>query len=309
MYRLRKAFSLIELIFVIVVLGIVSSIGSEIVAKVYDGYIVQRASFRSSMNTELAATQLANRLTYALPMGVIKRNSSIVPSNLNGFRSFDAVVPNPNAYDILEWVGVDEDSFDAGGWSGLNDLNTTTLNLIATPDSNMTFTNTVITNLSSGNPKTIASGAVFFPDVYDAYKLGFDGNITGINTAVSGGTNLINLIPTAMSRTMKEHYKFAWSAYAVVPGLENADGSITVRTAANPDVNRSNGTYDLILVYNYQPWLGQNYTNGSRQVLIKDVSVFKFTGAGDTIRFKICKQERISETDHITSCKEKAVIR
>ncbi|MCW8821398.1 MAG: prepilin-type N-terminal cleavage/methylation domain-containing protein, partial [Sulfurovum sp.] len=63
---LRTAFSMLELIFVIIILGIVSSIGAEIIAQVYESYIVQRATHRSSIKTELAATQIANRLTYAV---------------------------------------------------------------------------------------------------------------------------------------------------------------------------------------------------------------------------------------------------
>ncbi len=48
-YSFRSAFSMLELIFVIVILGIVSSIGAELIAKVYENYIVQRALHRSSL--------------------------------------------------------------------------------------------------------------------------------------------------------------------------------------------------------------------------------------------------------------------
>jgi len=60
---LRRGFSMLELIFVIVILGIVSSIGAEIIANVYESYIVQRAQHRASIKTELAAIQIANRPT------------------------------------------------------------------------------------------------------------------------------------------------------------------------------------------------------------------------------------------------------
>lgn len=46
---------MIELIFVIVVLGIVASIGSSIIAKVFDTYISQKAVSTSSIKTEIAA--------------------------------------------------------------------------------------------------------------------------------------------------------------------------------------------------------------------------------------------------------------
>ena len=66
---------MLELIFVIVILGIVSSIGAEIIAKIYGQYIIQRAQHRASIKTELAATQIANRLRYAIP-GTVYRIKS-----------------------------------------------------------------------------------------------------------------------------------------------------------------------------------------------------------------------------------------
>jgi len=50
----RKAFSIIEIVFVIVILGIVASIASDIIVQVYDSYIVQRAVYRVNYKTELA---------------------------------------------------------------------------------------------------------------------------------------------------------------------------------------------------------------------------------------------------------------
>jgi len=52
---LRYAFSMIELIFVIVVLGIVASVGSSIIVKVFDTYISQKAVSTSSIKTEIAS--------------------------------------------------------------------------------------------------------------------------------------------------------------------------------------------------------------------------------------------------------------
>ncbi len=54
MRSFRKAFSIIEIVFVIVILGIVASIASDIIVQVYDSYIVQRAVYRVNYKTELA---------------------------------------------------------------------------------------------------------------------------------------------------------------------------------------------------------------------------------------------------------------
>ena len=57
--KFKSAFSMIEVVFVIVVLGIVASIGSQIIVQVYESYIMQRAMHRTSIKTELAITQLS----------------------------------------------------------------------------------------------------------------------------------------------------------------------------------------------------------------------------------------------------------
>ena len=50
---------MLELIFVIIILGIIASIASELIAKVYESYILQRAQYKANMKTELAAKQIA----------------------------------------------------------------------------------------------------------------------------------------------------------------------------------------------------------------------------------------------------------
>jgi len=60
--RLRRAFSMIELILVMVVLGIVASMGATIIAQVYENYIIQRGMHETTMKTELAASIIYNRL-------------------------------------------------------------------------------------------------------------------------------------------------------------------------------------------------------------------------------------------------------
>lgn len=282
----RAAFSMLELVFVIAILGIVSSIGAEIIAQVYESYITQRASHRSSIKTELAATQIANRLAYAIPGTVIGRKGST-------YKAIDDL--NDTDYDILQWIAYDADSFGAyrkPGWSGFADIDAagTTVNAISTPGSDLDKTNTIITNLSKGAVKDLSNAALFFPSEYTAYNIGYDGNIAGLTTVSSGSGENLN-VSSLTGKMIKEHYKLAWSSYAIVPS-DNGDG-----------------TFDLTLRYNFQPWSGSNYGSAPSVTLLRNVSVFKFVGSSNTIRFKICQQENIGETFKITTCKEKAVIR
>jgi len=307
--RTKAAFTMLELIFVIVILGIVSSIGAEVIAKVYESYITQRAIHRSSVKTELTATQLANRLAYSIPGTVIGRVDN---NTFNALENIPAATTDRN---ILEWIGYDSDSFgaiDSGAatglsrspvWSGYCDvLGTASKNNLSTPGSRLTDLTGIIGNLSGS---TIADAAIVFPDSYNAHTLGYaetTRSTTGIHT-VSGntGNTVLTLDAIAGTRTIKEHYKLAWTAYAIVPTV------VTDQVARG--FQAGDNIWDLTLYYDYQPWDGENYSNGSSQILLRNVSVFNFTGTGNTIRFKICQRESIGGTFSINTCKEKAVIR
>ncbi len=266
-YKFTSAFSMLELIFVIVILGIVASIGAEVIAKVYEGYIVQRAEHRATLKTELAATQIANRLASAIPGTVYRKNSdaSVIEEIT------DDMSLSGDQYTVLQWVGSDTDSFSATatpGWSGFCDIDASTATSISTPGSALGTTTLIMTKLGGGSPSPV----LYFP--YDPTP--YPATIAGTTITLTGGATHI-----------VEHYKLAWTSYALV--IDQTDGH-------------------LYLYYNFSatPTAALGTT---RSLLMKNVSTFKFKGSGRTIRFKICKQEQISENinENITACKEKAV--
>lgn len=290
---------MLELIFVIIILGIVSSIGAEIIAQVYESYIVQRATHRSSVKTELAATQIANRLTYAVPGTVIGRISQTDPT----YRAIDDL--DAETYKVMQWIGYDADSFGAHtttsrrpGWSGLCDIDDSNVTTIATPGSQLALSETIINNLSNGT-RGLSDAALFFTSTYNPTSISYGGDSSGLSSVASGAGETITLDAAATTRDISELYKLSWSSYAVVPVQRN--GTVCTDPATQ--------ICDLHLRYNFQPWNGGSYTNASSIVLLRNVTVFRFTGSGNTVRFKICQRENIGEDFNITTCKEKAVIR
>lgn len=265
------AFSLLELIFVIVILGIVSSIGAEIIANVYEQYMVQRAQHRASIKTELATLQIANRLQYAIP-GTIYR----IKTDGTAEAIESALTGNGDIYIGLQWVGYDIDSFEAinsaserkPGWSGFCDLDASSKNTIKTLGSKLSLTNSIIKNLSN-NDKNITNAKIYFPYSKTEH------NISSIT-----GDDVINLTNVA-SRTIGEQYKLAWSSYAL-----KIEGN------------------DLYLYYNFTPSVSTS-PGRHKNLLLKNLSTFNFIGTASGIRFKLCKQESIGEDFKITSCKEK----
>jgi len=291
----RRGLTMLELVFVIVILGIVASIASSIIVQVYESYIVQRALHRSSTKAELAATQIVNRLTYRI-------SSSVIGRQLGGAYLPIDQVPD-DSYKILEWIAYDNDSFSAQstpGWSGFCDVNAsaTTKTNISTPGSNLVDTSTIIGNLGGAiaDAAIIFAGHEYSPTKnYIANCMGFDDSTCISPVSAASGTSIT--ITDNNPKVMTDQYKLAWSAYAIVPiPVTGSDRGL-------------NGTvYDLELYYNYQPWETETYNDGLSSILVTNVVSFRFIGKGDTVRFKICVAESIGDSN-ITSCKEKAVIR
>ncbi len=307
----RNGLTMLELVFVIVILGIVASISSSIIAQVYESYIVQRSLYHANMKSELAAMQIGNRLSYRISSSVIGRvPDSTTFKPLDELRSTDG-----ETHTVLEWIAYDNDSFSAAskpGWSGFCDVRSTftTRTKIYTPGSNLYLTNSIIINLS-GATKNIASAAIIFAGHqyapsknYAAECMGFT-NSSCISPVYSISTGTSIDLEDNRAKMMRDQYKLVWSAYAIVPT------TVTGSELTNRGFKEGDAIYDLTLHYNYQPWntnAPSSYANGESSILVTNVTSFRFTGKGDTVRFKICVIEPMGDSN-VTSCKEKAVIR
>jgi len=305
----RQAFSMLELIFVIVILGIVASIGSSMVAQVYESYIVQRAVHTASIKTELAINQLANRLANRIDMSMLARLPSTTgyssPANVYPIRNVP--LSNINQYRALEWIGYDNDSFSATNppvWSGFVDLNDSSFTNLITPGSQLTMLKTIHDNLAGGtadNPALIFIGANDYKQGTPYGTLCMYSN-NGCISPLDWPTvdQLLPFTAGVGNRTngdmfYTEMYQLVSSAYAIIPEVA-------------PDINGVN-VWNLKFYYNYQPWLGEIYTDGNNAMLLENVSVFRFKQEQNSIRIKLCVLEKIGSTSQISICKEKAVIR
>lgn len=309
----KKAFTMFELVMVIAILGIVASIGSSVIANIYEHYILQRATHRASIKTELAAQQIANLLSHRIPGTTLARDPDDLSDNL---LVTDPTNASDDVHTLLEWIGADSDGFNAATrppWNGFCDVDPSTQADIMTPGSNLTLANTIMSSLSNSEVSLAGAQypAIFFRDARYTANLStstikrYDvldcmGMVSGDNSCISAvgssaDENLTFQTPGAAvaDKVISEHYKLAWTAYAIRP------------------IPRDSTHFDLELYYNYQPWHGENLNGGwpaSHSTLITNITVFKFAESGNTFRFKLCAQESISEEFNITICKEKAII-
>lgn len=289
---------MVEMIFVMVILGIVASIGSSIIAKIYESYLYSRSINTLQTKTELAISQIARYLSYRIKYSTIARNSDTDLKTLQ-----DAT----GDYKILAWIGYNNEGFEGNssgpGWSGFVDLDSSETNKtqIKTSGSQLLYARDIILALSNDEvnlSESNSSAAIIFgglPDEFNISQYGWYDGTSGkthhkyVYRVKNSGNDVLNFIDQNASKVY-EHYKLTWSAYALVPTPLNGN-----------DVN-------LTMYYNFRPWMGEKYSDGSSSTIMEHVSTFKFRQIGTTIRIKLCVSNNPIANDlNTTFCKEEVV--
>ena len=305
--RNRFAFTMIELIFVIVVMGIIGKFGVEFLAQAYNSFIFSKINHELQSSSEATVELIAKRLEGRIKDSVIARLAD---------KTFDALgdVNNSKTYVVLEWVGSDTDGFRGlsdtntvhlPNWSGIIDLDAGSAAALVSPETNTTKEHTLIgqlTNLTTG----INDAALFFiganSDVRTGY--GWDTNTTTIN-AQQGAMHPITIVlgqPNQFASStgtnfsgvdIYEYYKLAWSAYAI----------------AMEDYNATTKMGNLYLYHNYQPWQGEQFDDNNdslhKSLLMQNVSTFRFTSIGSIMKIQVCAKTDLVE--EYSLCKEKTI--
>lgn len=312
--RKHSAFTMIELVMVIVVFGIVASIGAEIVAKLYENYLRTRAINRLESQTEIVLEQIAKRLQYRI-------KDSVRAIDANAIRPTVALPSADDDYEIIEWIGISNESFlgehngtlVVPGWSGLIDMDsnetngTVTTRTLKTSGSRLDFANNIIKALTNNGvaldgtagaqrPALIFKGSKIgtFADYYSPSlkyenKVACKANDCALNSDILFAPNGLTDVDGDLVGDLFEQYYLSHSAYALVPVGNATDFNLTLR-------------------YNYQPWEGETYANGTPSVLAEHVSTFRIIQTGDTIRIKLCIHDNNQSGNFdFSACKEKAI--
>ncbi|BCD60661.1 MULTISPECIES: type IV pilin protein [unclassified Nitratiruptor] len=292
---MKKAFTLIELILVLVIVGIIASIGSDIVFKAYENYILSKEISAATYKTDVALEQIAKRLEHRIPFsGVAIKDET----HSNDIISLTSDTNMSLKYQILAWIGKAYEArrgswngyINKPGWSGFIDLKDSNETKLFTKGDNLIQATNIIFDLSNGdvNLSKDYNGGIIFPtipynvDIVTAYgwKMPQGENPTHIFPVNVTGMNEFTFYPYGPKRDrIYEHYYLAWSAYAVVPE-DNGDGTYTVR-----------------LYYNFRPWKGETYQDGDSSVLIDKATIFNFRRDGKAIELRLCAHSDLNTSE------------
>ena len=333
---MRKSFTLIELMIVIIIMGILASITFDILEKIYKDYIYTKEVNRLNSNLNVALEEISALFRNRVKNSVIatKYPSKIDqtdPSKVD-FKPIDELTSNDKDYKVLEWISKDYEAkygmWDSSkkhiqtGWSGFIDLdkairtNTNPKEFnITTIDSNFTIVKLIDRNIT----------ASFGEDVDP-----FENNIT---TLIFSGYDLGGDLNPDVNQSFgwyfdKDKNRTAKSIFAIesykdyndkvdlniTSITENNDTTLfaryfLVRTAYSLvliENNDSLNDYNLTLYYNYQPWRkdwwNKNHlTNkeSNHSLLLNHVTQFRFKKDinSNMFRFYICIQSPLVDVN------------
>ena len=319
---MKRAFTLLELVVVIVVLGIIAMMSFNAIMNIYSNYFQTKTVNELETQTEIALEQISKRLEHRIKPSVIARKTdgaflALNDSGVNLDAKYEILEFIPYAYEIFNDVisfdandNVIEQGGKAGRYSGYADLaKSSPATGLISPGSN--FTTGVVETIKDLTCRdetrdatcvdfTKKDGGVvaIFSDVYYNVQdsFGYKGDITKLDIAKVGvkstdGNTLE--ISGFGGKQISEQYHLAYTANAIVP-----------EQSADPK-DAANGVFDLNLYYDYRPWMGEKYKpNGEKATLAKNVTRFVFTEKNGVIVLKLCVRAKNSD---ITICKSKAV--
>ncbi|MDA3909292.1 MAG: type II secretion system protein [Sulfurimonas sp.] len=304
--KFKKAFTMIELVFVIVIMGILAKFGVEFVAQAYSSFINSKINNELQSNSATAVEFVTTRLQNRIKASTIARENDFTFTPLKDYTNTTA--------NILEWVGSDVDGFRGDTipyWSGVIDLTLTHSTNIYSPATNTGKVDALIDILSDGN-SGLNDAAIYFvnPDSLDS-NWGWDADTNKFDTqlGVVNNENAIHPINSNGASSFKpvnsasvdnnfsqvaayEFYQLAWSAYAV--GI------------ADWDATTDSGT--LTLWYDYQPWKGERYNiHGKSRTIMENVSSFRFIARESLIKVQVCVKSLLIKDEEYSICKEKTI--
>jgi len=302
----RTAFTMIELIFVIVIMGIIGKFGVEFLAQAYKSFIFAKINHELQSTSEQTVEFIAARLQNRIKDSVIARTTppTTPPTFFPVQQSSGA-----NTYTVLEWIASDVDGFRGTTkplWSGIIDLenSSSSTTVLVSPETNTTASNTLITTLSNSQTTLNDAALYFIGSNNDLDGYGWNGTaIADQNsvmhpiTSVAGAGNENKFAPAVGNFSgvdVYEYYKLSWTANAVV--MENYD------TTTNMG--------DLYFYHNYQPWNGDKYYDNNdsnhKSLIMKNVSTFQFISIGAMMKIQVCTKSTLVE--EYSLCKEKTVL-
>lgn len=310
---MKYAFTLIEVIIVLIIFGIVASIGSDMLFQTYQNYILAKNTDTVYYKTIYGLDVMQARLRSKLSTTCVARKDTS-GSDFDNIKTLRSLNTGDN-YKVMECILRAQEArrgeynttenYSMPGWSGFIDLDdpqtTKAQKTVVTPGSQLSIARDIIKNLSenscdldSDNSHIVIKFPGVPPNTNPVEAMGWtlykdpskksELHLYQVKRVNDTTLQFTDKIPD----TINEIYNLAYTAIAFVPEQQ-------------PD-----GSYNLYMYYNYRPWDGQTYKNGKKTLLIPKIASFRFRQIASNIEVKICSYKRFGD-ENITFCSERSI--
>ena len=334
---MRKSFTLIEILVVLVIVGILATITTEILYKVYENYYISRTLNKLSFKTDAVLNNIAAKLTQRVPNSVIAvecnaTNGDCQSGTVTSFKSVSLITPaDVTRFPVLEWLAKDVYSkrgvFDSTknyivpGWAGFVDLIKTDTGTNDEYNITLPFSNfDIVKKLDSNwtDQWGVPNASQIFANKYEVLLFsGADdrGDFSEVNDSFGYYGNPAKNVFQIKSYTVTGDKTVA-NIQAITPSNTTIvyEGFYLINTAMAivPVYNANTEDFNLTLRMNYYPWNGERYINGRDNngiLLATHVTQFRFREQNGIMRIYLCISDpKVKAGDEkITICKEKVV--
>ena len=283
----KKSFTLIEIIFVIVILSIIITGGLLIAGKIYKRNFIASKYLELSFSTEQTIDKLANMLYYRVPLSAIGYNQQ------SGEYKYLGDISDDDNFTIFEWIGYCQDIYKDTNFSGFADLYSSKKPVLKALDFNASFINEVIENKFHTDKNFKDLTGVIFAGSFDR---GEEGAVEDYNNSFGwhgGNADLVYIIDdynqsgndTNLSlknsdgseishARIYEKFYLADSAYAIAL---KKDLSADKWNCSDYNFSKLKKG-DMLLFYDYRPWKGDTFCgdggSGKVEILNKNIAGF-----------------------------------
>lgn len=304
--KLKRGFTMIELLFVIVIMGLIGGIALETIRQYFEGIYRTQIYTQRVNDADHILEQLSKYFENAIDLSIVNMDKDAADSALIGHCEGDPTDDTNVSHDYtVAFVGVDVDSLHTvgkPGWSekakiGFNGLSMTS------DDANYSLANSVITVLYPTS--NLANSAIYnYQDLSDTCT-DFYTNLGSAYYSITGFTgNTLTLTNNAAT---------------VITGVDEKERiqKYLLRTGYAFRVLDSG---EFVMFSNFRPWKGESYTTGKRSILGEHVASFyadfdntnSFNDRGSMWRLKVCMQgldSDLNTTDTASQaiCRERRV--
>ena len=300
LHHFRRSFTLIEAIFVIIILSFVLIGGFQIISKLYVRNYIAKKSTKFEFTSQQTLDQISTLLYYRIPLSVIGYNQQ-----KKDFKYIGEITDNNHT--ILEWIGYVNDAMVESNLSGFVDLYKSQKPILYAVDFHSDFINEVLKHKFSDDNNITNSTAVIFAGSFDRGEegslddynnsFGWHGNkhnyvFTIDNYNPDGDNCELNISTDTENKHIRIYEKFylADTAYALAL-KKDLDKNKWHCDDLNWDKIDSN---DLLLFYNYRPWKGETFCGddngtsaGNVSVLALNVNSFRIKKINSHLELKI----------------------